>query len=467
MQKNHITKLHSLSFPTRYGTGQLHVYRQSDSQLAYAIVFGELDSDQEFGVFCRIHSACITSETFEAVNCDCREQLQQAFAVASQNSGVIIYLPQEGRGNGIEAKLKQMALEWQQPDIDTIEAFLHFGYPADNREYDVAVSILKELKVKKVTLYTASPDKVASLESAGILVSKRVNFPIHITNQVAKKNVQAKQKHLNYFTETMSLQALFIGYATVDQIDGQQYPGGAGGAMALNAAQMQIESALCAPLSQDSYGQYYQKILRERNVDISLCATDSPGMPVCTINDPFAPGSTRTWQSNGSDIHFSKMKLTTQDLEPYGLIFLCNAAPSIVREVAQNVRGKKIVYIPGPQIVHHPDWVVPEIFSSTAILFSNQEETEVLEQFDPIRVGATHWVKTFGEAGGLVHSKGEEYAFTPEKDVTVIDTTGAGDSFALAYSYEWYQSRDVLASIAAGKKRAAAIIQQKGTLLHD
>lgn len=265
----------------------------------------------------------------------------------------------------------------------------------------------------------------------------------------------------------MSLRALFIGYATVDEIDGQRYPGGAGGAMALNAAQMGIDTALCAPLSADSYGQYYQHILAERDIDVSLCAIDSPGMPVCIISDPFGLGSTRIWHSNGADSHFATMKLPAEDIKSYELIFLCNAAPSIVREVAQQVVSRKVVYIPGPQIVHHSDWVVPEIFPLTNLVFSNQEETEVLNQYHPLQSGVTHWVQTFGEAGGVVRTGSEEYSFTPRTGFEVIDTTGAGDSFALAYSIKWQESHDVQLAIEAGRDRAAQIIQQIGTILHE
>lgn len=202
MPQKYSTKLRSVHFPTRYGTGILHAYRQhQDQQLAYAITFGDIALQQPgVPIFCRIHSACITAETFEASNCDCREQLQQAFTVASKHSGIILYLPQEGRGNGIEAKLQQMELEWEHPETDTISAFSRCGYPTDSRSYEVAVEILQDLNITNVVLYTANPQKLMHLENAGIHVASHVNYPLKIENKTAKKNIQAKQHKLGYFT---------------------------------------------------------------------------------------------------------------------------------------------------------------------------------------------------------------------------------------------------------------------------
>jgi 3,4-dihydroxy 2-butanone 4-phosphate synthase/GTP cyclohydrolase II len=182
---------------TLHGRCRFLAYKQPDTKVAFALVFGEVANRKN--VFCRVHSACITAESFLATNCDCREQIQKAFEEAGKNGGVIIYLPQEGRGNGIEAKLKQIELEETDSDLDTIRAFVQSGFPADNRTYEVAAQILQDLNILSIQLYTSSPKKIQELEKFGIVVESRIDFPLAIQHQQALKNIRAKQESLHYF----------------------------------------------------------------------------------------------------------------------------------------------------------------------------------------------------------------------------------------------------------------------------
>lgn len=182
---------------TLYGRIRLLVYKQMDESYCYGLCFGDIEGKKS--VFCRLQSACITSEIFGAVNCDCREQLDKSFEICKEKSGIIIYLPQEGRGNGIEAKLKQIAIENDDPEINTILAFKKCGYPLDSRKYDVACKILHDLKISSVCLYTKSPYKVNAIEEGNIKVVERVDFRLEIHHKQALKNIKAKEDLMGYF----------------------------------------------------------------------------------------------------------------------------------------------------------------------------------------------------------------------------------------------------------------------------
>lgn len=196
-----MTFLGVTDYASDYGLAKLFVYQEKKQKKAvyhFAIVFGDIRGKEH--VFCRVHSACITAEAFHAVNCDCRGQLDQAFTLAKKMDGVIIYLQQEGRGNGIEAKLLQMQLE-QQYKIDTISAFQKGGFPADNRTYESAAFMLKNLAVQSVILHTADRNKIKQLQDLGIPVSARMHPKVNLKNAIAKRNLKAKQKKLHYFSK--------------------------------------------------------------------------------------------------------------------------------------------------------------------------------------------------------------------------------------------------------------------------
>ncbi len=120
----------------------------------------------------RIHSECLTSEVFGSLKCDCAEQLDSALAAIQQaGHGAVIYLRQEGRGIGLENKLKAYAL--QQHGLDTVEANLALGLPIDARRYDAAIAYLNHRAIKRCALLTNNPDKVRALQDAGIDVVRQ------------------------------------------------------------------------------------------------------------------------------------------------------------------------------------------------------------------------------------------------------------------------------------------------------
>jgi GTP cyclohydrolase II len=125
------------------------------------------------GVPVRIHSECLTSEVFDSLKCDCKEQLDRALDfIAQQNRGVVLYLRQEGRGIGLGNKIKAYAL--QNKGADTYDANRMLGFADDLRTYDIAADMLRTLQVRSVDLITNNPLKIAALVDEGIPVRRRI-----------------------------------------------------------------------------------------------------------------------------------------------------------------------------------------------------------------------------------------------------------------------------------------------------
>ena len=121
----------------------------------------------------RVHSQCLTGDVFTSERCDCRAQLEFSLRqIAKEPSGVLLYLPQEGRGIGLINKLR--AYELQDAGLDTVQANSKLGFAADSRDYEFAAEALKALGVRELRLLSNNPDKVEQLESAGLRVVERV-----------------------------------------------------------------------------------------------------------------------------------------------------------------------------------------------------------------------------------------------------------------------------------------------------
>jgi 3,4-dihydroxy 2-butanone 4-phosphate synthase / GTP cyclohydrolase II len=147
-----------------------------DRQNHIALVKGDIKPEDE--VMVRVHSECLTGDVFGSMRCDCGEQLRNAMQmIDKEGKGVILYMRQEGRGIGIEGKLK--AYELQDKGKDTVEANLALGYKADLRDYGVGAQILRDLGVRKIKLLTNNPKKIIGLEGYGLVVTARLPIEMH------------------------------------------------------------------------------------------------------------------------------------------------------------------------------------------------------------------------------------------------------------------------------------------------
>ncbi len=151
-----------------------------DGREHVALALGNQQHDTRRVPLVRLHSECLTGDTFGSERCDCGPQLQEAVGRISQVGGYLLYLRQEGRGIGLYSKLDAYAL--QEAGLDTYEANLALGYAEDERDYTVAAQMLLGLGVERLDLLSNNPDKAAQLEAAGIHVERRVPTELHVSS---------------------------------------------------------------------------------------------------------------------------------------------------------------------------------------------------------------------------------------------------------------------------------------------
>src|SRR5438552_999442 len=180
----------AVRLPTEYGAFSAIAFREKLSGKTHvALVKGEVEGREN--VLVRVHSECLTGDVFHSLRCDCGEQLEQALAqIEEEGSGVLLYMAQEGRGIGLLNKLR--AYELQEQGLDTVEANLELGFPADARDYGIGNQILADLGLTTIRIITNNPKKLVGIDGFGLTVVEQV--PIEVSPQAENRRYLATKR---------------------------------------------------------------------------------------------------------------------------------------------------------------------------------------------------------------------------------------------------------------------------------
>lgn len=197
--KDRIRIVARAKLPTRFGRFEiLGIEGNNERENAVALVHGRIRGQTPL---VRVHSQCLTGDVLASERCDCRAQLELSLRrIAAAPHGILLYLPQEGRGIGLMNKLR--AYELQDRGMDTVEANEELGFAADSRDYAFSAAALSLLGAKRVRLLSNNPDKVRQLEGAGIRVVERIPCRPR-TSRVSRAYLETKRTKLGHFLDRL------------------------------------------------------------------------------------------------------------------------------------------------------------------------------------------------------------------------------------------------------------------------
>lgn len=181
------------NLPTEWGEFEIIAYSDNENDWMPHLAMISKNTDLKKTVNIRIHSECITGDLFHSKRCDCGKQLDAAMKYIHENGGVLLYLRQEGRNIGIINKLK--AYNLQDKGLNTAEANIELGFPADARDFKIAVEILEDLGIQSVNLLTNNPEKISFIKDSSIKLIHRI--PLEINPE--KENLEYLKTKKDFF----------------------------------------------------------------------------------------------------------------------------------------------------------------------------------------------------------------------------------------------------------------------------
>jgi 3,4-dihydroxy 2-butanone 4-phosphate synthase/GTP cyclohydrolase II len=196
-----VRRIAQTNLPTVCGGFELIAFRSDIEEKTHlALVLGEPKLDEP--VLVRVHSECLTGDVFGSLRCDCGKQLAKAMElIAAEGKGVVIYLRQEGRGIGLENKLR--AYELQDQGKDTVEANESLGFKADHRDYGIGAQMLCDLGVNRIRIMTNNPKKFIGLKGFGLDIVERIPLEIAPTDHLTQRYLKAKKDKLGHLLSSV------------------------------------------------------------------------------------------------------------------------------------------------------------------------------------------------------------------------------------------------------------------------
>jgi len=191
-----------VKMPTAYGEFRAVAYRSLvDNKHHVALVKGDVEGEED--VLVRVHSECLTGDVFHSLRCDCGEQLESALSmIEAEGRGVLLYLAQEGRGIGLLNKLH--AYKLQEEGLDTVDANLKLGLPADLRDYGIGAQILVDLGLTSIRIMTNNPKKIVGLEGYGLNVTDQIPIE-HVPNEFNLEYLRTKKARMGHLLHHQGL----------------------------------------------------------------------------------------------------------------------------------------------------------------------------------------------------------------------------------------------------------------------